>query len=95
MLDNVPHVKAYWIMISPDVMQAGLWYGADDVDGSVLREEIVHEAGATTPQELQVRELTSRIREAGRLPVERDALYREIAPGDDEAGAASAAGGAR
>lgn len=78
MLDNVPHVKAYWIMISPDVMQAGLWYGADDVDGSVLREEIVHDAGATTPQELQVRDIVARIREAGRTPVERDALYREI-----------------
>jgi aminodeoxyfutalosine synthase len=78
MLDNVEHVKAYWIMISPEIAQVAQWYGADDVDGSVLREEIVHEAGATTPQELQVAELTRRIVEAGRVPVERDALYREI-----------------
>jgi aminodeoxyfutalosine synthase len=78
MLDNVEHVKAYWIMISPEIAQVALWYGADDVDGSVLREEIVHEAGAVTPQELQVQELRRRILEAGRIPVERDALYREI-----------------
>ena len=92
MLDNVEHVKAYWIMISPEIMQAGLWYGADDIDGSVLREEIVHEAGATTPQELQVRELVERIREAGRRPIERDALYREIERSDENS--SQAAGGA-
>lgn len=80
MLDNVEHVKAYWIMISAEIAQVAQWYGADDVDGSVLREEIVHEAGAQTPQELQVAELARRIREAGRVPVERDALYREIHP---------------
>ena len=78
MLDNVEHVKAYWIMISPEIAQVAQWYGADDLDGSVLREEIVHEAGALTPQELQVAELQRRITEAGRVPVERDALYREI-----------------
>ena len=78
MLDNVEHVKAYWIMISPEIAQVAQWYGADDVDGSVLREEIVHEAGAVTPQALQIAELERRIREAGREPVERDALYREI-----------------
>lgn len=80
MLDNVEHVKAYWIMISPEIAQVAQWYGADDLDGSVLREEIVHEAGAQTPQELQIAELERRIREAGRVPVERDALYREIRP---------------
>jgi aminodeoxyfutalosine synthase len=78
MLDNVEHVKAYWIMISPEIAQVAQWYGADDVDGSVLREEIVHEAGAVTPQALQVEELRRRILEAGRTPVERDALYRPI-----------------
>ncbi len=78
MLDNVDHVKAYWIMISPEISQVALWYGADDVDGTVLREEIVHEAGARTPQELQIAEIERRIREAGRVPVERDGLYREI-----------------
>jgi len=92
MLDNMPHVKAYWIMISPEIMQAALWYGADDIDGSVLREEIVHEAGATTPQELEVQELVSRIVEAGRRPVERDALYREIVR--DEQGHDVSMGGA-
>jgi aminodeoxyfutalosine synthase len=89
MLDNVEHVKAYWIMISPEIAQVALWYGADDVDGSVLREEIVHEAGAVTPQELQIQELRRRISEAGRIPIERDALYREI-PAASEPAAAQA-----
>lgn len=79
MLDNVPHIKAYWIMISPEIAQIALWYGADDVDGTVLREEIVHDAGATTPQELTHAKLMDMIREAGRRPVQRDALYREVA----------------
>jgi aminodeoxyfutalosine synthase len=78
MLDNVPHVKAYWIMLSPEVAQIALWYGASDVDGTVLREEIVHEAGAETPQALTHEGLMGLIREAGRTPVERDALYGEV-----------------
>jgi len=79
MLDNVPHIKAYWIMISPEIAQAALWYGADDVDGTVLREEIVHEAGARTPQAMTHDRLMALIREAGRVPVERNALYDEVA----------------
>lgn len=78
MLDNVPHIKAYWIMISPEIAQTALWYGADDVDGTVLREEIVHEAGAQTPQALTHEKLMDMIREAGRVPVQRNALYQEV-----------------
>jgi aminodeoxyfutalosine synthase len=79
MLDNFPHVKAFWIMISPAVAQASLWYGADDIDGTIVREEITHSAGADTPQELKRSDLVHLIRECGRRPVERDTLYREVA----------------
>ena len=79
MLDNFPHVKAFWIMISPAVAQASLWYGADDIDGTIVREEITHSAGADTPQELKRADLVHLIRECGRRPVERDTLYREVA----------------
>jgi aminodeoxyfutalosine synthase len=79
MLDNIPHVKAFWIMISPAVAQASLWYGADDIDGTIVREAITHSAGADTPQELQRADLVHLIRECGRRPVERDTLYREVA----------------
>ena len=79
MLDNFPHIKSFWIMISPPMSQVSLWYGADDVDGTILREEITHAAGATTPQALTHAGLVEMIQEAGRVPVERDPLYREIA----------------
>ncbi|MEE9226416.1 MAG: aminofutalosine synthase MqnE [Acidobacteriota bacterium] len=78
MLDNFPHIKSFWIMISPPVSQVSLWYGADDVDGTILREEITHSAGATTPQALTRNGLVEMIREAGRIPVERDPLYQEV-----------------
>ena len=79
MLDNFPHVKAFWIMISPAVSQASLWYGADDIDGTIVREEITHSAGADTPQELTRADLVRMIHESGRRAVERDTLYREVA----------------
>jgi len=79
MLDNFPHIKAFWIMISPAVSQSSLWYGADDIDGTIVREEITHSAGADTPQELTRADLVRMIREAGRRPVERDTLYNEVA----------------
>ncbi|MEE9217719.1 MAG: aminofutalosine synthase MqnE [Acidobacteriota bacterium] len=79
MLDNFPHIKAFWIMISPAVSQSSLWYGADDIDGTIVREEITHSAGADTPQELTRADLVRMIEESGRRPVERDTLYREVA----------------
>ncbi|HEU5182418.1 MAG TPA: aminofutalosine synthase MqnE [Candidatus Polarisedimenticolia bacterium] len=78
MLDNFPHIKAFWIMITPRVAQIALAYGADDIDGTVTTEEIVHSAGAETSQHLSRRDLVGLIREAGRDPVERDTLYRPI-----------------
>jgi aminodeoxyfutalosine synthase len=77
-LDNVPHIKAYWQMLSPKIAQIALRFGADDLDGTVVEEKIYHDAGATTPQGLRRQDLVRLIREAGREPVERDTLYRPV-----------------
>lgn len=82
MLDNFPHVKAYWITLTVPVAQIALAYGATDFDGTVLQEEVHHAAGAAAPQALTVRDLQRLIREAGCEPVERDHLYRRIARGN-------------
>jgi aminodeoxyfutalosine synthase len=77
-LDNFPHIKAYWQMLTPKIAQIALRFGADDLDGTVIEEKIYHDAGATTPQGLHRRELERLIRAAGRVPVERDTLYRPV-----------------
>jgi aminodeoxyfutalosine synthase len=82
MLDNIPHVKAYWILMDVPIAQLALAYGADDVDGTVVEEKIYHEAGATTPQCVAREELIQWIRDAGRIPVERDTLYNVIWSGE-------------
>lgn len=78
MLDNIPHVKAYWIMMTPKIAQIALRFGADDIDGTVVEEKIYHDAGATTSQGLRRGDLLRLIREAGRVPMERDTLYRPV-----------------
>lgn len=78
MLDNVPHMKAYWIMLGLSTAQTALSYGADDLDGTVRHELIYHDAGATTPENLSVQQIEEMIREAGREPVERDTIYRQV-----------------
>jgi aminodeoxyfutalosine synthase len=78
MLDNFPHVKAYWVMLGIQVAQVAQSYGADDLDGTVVHEKIYHDAGSDSPQELSVAEIRRLIEEAGREPVERDTLYHEI-----------------
>lgn len=78
MLDNFPHIKAYWIMLGIGTAQAALAYGADDLDGTVRHELIYHDAGATTPEILSVDEIQRLIREAGREPIERDTVYRRV-----------------
>jgi len=78
MLDNFPHIKAYWVMLGLKTAQVALSFGADDIDGTVVHEKIYHEAGAETPQEVTVDEIRRLIVEAGRVPIERDTLYREI-----------------
>lgn len=78
MLDNIPHIKAYWIMLGLGTAQTALAYGADDLDGTVRHELIYHDAGATTPQMLSVDHIRRLITEAGFEPVERDTLYRHV-----------------
>ena len=77
-LDNFQHIKAYWQMLTPKIAQIALRFGADDLDGTVIEEKIYHDAGATTPQGMTRRELTRLIKEAGRVPVERDTLYHPV-----------------
>jgi len=78
LLDNIPHIKAYWVMMTPRVAQIAQHFGADDIDGTVVEEKIYHDAGATTSQALSRQEIVRLIREAGREPVERDTLYRPV-----------------
>ncbi|MGB8261208.1 MAG: aminofutalosine synthase MqnE [Terracidiphilus sp.] len=78
LLDNFAHIKAYWQMLTPKIAQIALRFGADDLDGTVVEEKIYHDAGATTPQGMTRRELCRLITEAGRVPVERDTLYRPV-----------------
>ena len=78
MLDNFEHIKAYWIMLSPAIAQIALRFGANDIDGTVVEEKIYHDAGATTSEFTSRSELERLIRAAGRIPVERDTLYRPV-----------------
>jgi aminodeoxyfutalosine synthase len=78
MLDNFPHIKAFWIATGVDVAQIALWYGADDLDGTVQEERIYHMAGSRTPETLTTASIQRLIRAAGRTPVERDTLYRVV-----------------
>ena len=79
MLDNFPHIKAYWVMIGPKLAQVALAFGADDMDGTVKEEVITHMAGAETEQAMGHKTLIRLIQEAGRQPVQRDTLYNVLA----------------
>ena len=78
MLDNVPHVKAFWIATGVGVAQTSLWFGVDDLDGTVQEERIYHMAGAPTPEAMTPAEITRLIRIAGREPIERDTFYNVV-----------------
>jgi aminodeoxyfutalosine synthase len=78
MLDNIPHVKAFWIATGVEVAQTALWFGVDDLDGTVQEERIYHMAGARTPQAMTPREIERLITAAGREPVERDTFYNVV-----------------
>ena len=78
MLDNVPHVKAFWIATGIEIAQTSLWFGVDDLDGTVQEERIYHMAGAPTPEAMTPAQITSLIIEAGREPVERDTFYNVV-----------------
>jgi aminodeoxyfutalosine synthase len=79
-LDNIPHIKAYWVMVTPKLAQVALRFGADDMDGTIVEEKIYHMAGAGTAQQLSRSELERIVREAGFTPVERDTLYNPVTP---------------
>ncbi|MBC7812180.1 MAG: aminofutalosine synthase MqnE [Burkholderiales bacterium] len=77
-LDNIPNIKAYWVMLTPELAQVALSFGANDMDGTIIEEKIYHDAGARTKQEMTTSELMNYIRAAGYIPVERDTVYNEL-----------------
>ena len=78
MLDNVPHIKAYWVMMGEEAASMALNFGADDMDGTIGKELIAHAAKAASPVGLVRDRLVGLIRDAGKVPVERDALYNVV-----------------
>ena len=78
MLDNFPHIKAYWVMLTEEVASVALNFGADDVDGTVGGEKIAHDAGAISPMQLTKEKIIRIIRDAGKIPVERDVFYNPL-----------------
>ena len=78
LLDNFPHVKAYWVMLGPKLAQVALSFGADDLDGTIVEERITHSAGATTATGLTESQLRGMIQAAGFRPVRRDGAYRSL-----------------
>ena len=77
-LDNIPHVKTHWPMVTPFMSQIALAFGCDDVEGTVVYERVYHDAGALTDMQLPYEGLVALIRDAGKVPVERDSLYQPI-----------------
>jgi len=77
-LDNIPHIKAYWVMLSAKLAQISLYFGADDIDGTIVNENIFHSAGSESSQYLLEEELINLIKGASRIPVLRDSFYREL-----------------
>jgi aminodeoxyfutalosine synthase len=78
MLDNIPHIKAFWIATGVELAQTALWFGVDDLDGTVQEEKIYHMAGSATPEGMTTAQLTRLVRAAGREPLERDTLYNIV-----------------
>jgi aminodeoxyfutalosine synthase len=78
MLDNFPHIKAYWVTLTPELAQVALRFGADDLDGTIVEERIIHGAGTPTERGMTRKEIEKLIRDAGREPVERDTLYNSV-----------------
>jgi aminodeoxyfutalosine synthase len=78
MLDNIPHIKGFWIATGVELAQISLWYGVDDLDGTVQEEKIYHMAGSPTPEGMSTAELSRLVRAAGREPLERDTLYNIV-----------------
>jgi len=83
LLDNIPHVKTHWPMVTPFISQIALGFGCDDLEGTVVFERVYHEAGAGTPMWLSYDEIVTLIRGAGKEPVERDSLYQTVRTFED------------
>jgi len=77
-LDNIPHIKTHWIMVTPFLSQTALAFGVDDIEGTVVREKIYHEAGAQTAEHMTLDEILRLIRGAGKVPAERDSFYNVL-----------------
>jgi len=82
-LDNFPHLTAYWVGLGMKLAQVALNYGADDIHGTIIEEHIFHMAGATSPQLQTEADMVKALREAGRLPVQRNTFYEHIKVWDD------------
>jgi aminodeoxyfutalosine synthase len=78
MCDNIPHIKAFWIATGVELAQASLWFGVDDLDGTVQEEKIYHMAGSATPEGMTTAQLSRLVRAAGREPLERDTFYNIV-----------------
>ncbi len=85
-LDNIDHVKTHWIMVTPFLSQTALAFGVDDLEGTVVREKIYHEAGAHTAQGMSLDQILRLIRGARKIPVERDSFYQVVRTFDDPSG---------
>jgi aminodeoxyfutalosine synthase len=90
-LDNFAHIKTHWIMVTPALSQTALAFGVNDLEGTVVREKIYHEAGATTAQRMSLPDILKLIRGARRVPVERDSFYRVVRTFDEREPATAAA----
>jgi aminodeoxyfutalosine synthase len=77
-LDNVDHIKTHWVMVTPFISQTALHFGVNDMEGTMVREKIYHEAGAHTAQAMSLEQILTLIRGAGKVPVERDSFYRVL-----------------
>lgn len=89
-LDNFDHIKTHWIMVTPFLSQTSLAFGVNDLEGTVVREKIYHEAGAHTAQGLSLDDILDLIRSAGKTPAERDSFYNILRVFDRNASAAAA-----
>ena len=92
-LDNFDHITAYWVGMGLKLAQVALSYGADDLHGTILEEHIFHMAGATSPQLHTEAEMIKAIREAGRVPVQRNTFYEPIRIWDEPSAAAASPNG--
>jgi aminodeoxyfutalosine synthase len=89
--DNIPHIKTHWVMVTPFLSQTALSFGVNDLEGTVVREKIYHEAGAHTAQAMSLDEILRLIRGAGKTPAERDSFYNVIRTFDTDPTSARAA----